>query len=908
MKFTPTQLNAINTIDQNLQIIACAGSGKTGVVTERIVNILKSKPEIKPDNIVAFTYTEKAAGELKTRIYKRVKEELGEITGMAEMYIGTIHGFCLKILQDQYAEYQKYRVLDEVKTKLFIDKNAWRLGMNKLVSTTGKNMKPYLNTGIYMSLINILRESELESIKLPEDIQHTLDKYNQIFDEHNYFDFTAIMERAIYHLENDKLLRDKISSRIQYLTVDEYQDVNPIQEKLIRLIYEMGANICVVGDDDQTIYQWRGSEIKNILTFSERYNVREPIYLVDNFRSSKGITDTASRLISNNTERLNKKILPKSEYSYEEGDLVFAEFEDESDEYHFIAERISELYMQGVSYKDMAILLRIKKIGSSLIDVLKEHDIDFIIEGVNDLFLTDEVKAAVNIFKYLQEDIDERILKDSWRNINFKLETKALNRAVKNLDEYKNLKSDYYYSFILQEVFHQFINDLDLKEKEDERNNKLEIILYNMGKFSQVIDDFEHIHFKDRPEKKLKNFCNFLKYTAEDYYPEGHLQNTYLKPDAVRIMTIHQAKGLEFPVVFVPTLTKNKFPIKKHSGLSIWHFLDRSLILNQERFESGNIEDERRLFYVAITRSKKYLFLTRAKYNTQAKEISTFLNESKKSPYMLQYSQTLNYAKRECAIVSNDEEQEIILNFSVLNDYYHCPYRFKMTYFYGFVQPLNPRLGYGRSLHDIVMKIHRTYCDTGSVEKGDLSQMIEDNFFLPYSDKLIHENLKKKAIKSINQYFDESANDFDKILFSEKDIEIDLGNGIRVNGRMDLVKRLDLDKERTFIVDFKTAEREQYIEVSEEQLKIYALGYKKLSGENADYIEFYNLESNERDPKLLQKDDMTATERNIVNAANNIRSDRLDKKCDAKKCSTCYMNHLCLTVEKKMEYGIKEKV
>lgn len=905
MKFTDQQKKAINTIDDNLQIIACAGSGKTGVVTERIVNILKSKPDIKPENIVAFTYTEKAAGELKTRIYKRIKEELGEINGMAEMYIGTIHGFCLKILQDQYAEYQKYRVLDEVKTRLFIDKNAYHLGINKLVSSTGKNMKPWVNTKIYMDMINILRESEVENIDLPENIQSTLEKYNQLFEDHNYFDFTTIMQRAIYHIGHDPLLREKVSARIKYLTVDEYQDVNPIQEKLIRLIYDLGANLCVVGDDDQTIYQWRGSEIRNILTFSERYNVKEPVYLVDNFRSSKGITDTAGRVIINNADRLNKQIISRSDYNYEEGDIVYAEFENENDEYNFIADRITELHEQGIQYKDIAVLLRIKKIGSSLIDVLKEHDIDFIIEGVNDLFLTDEVQAAAAVFRYLNGDIDEAALKNSWAAINFKITAKTLNRAVANLDKYKNLKSDYYYSFILQEVFHQFIDDLELKEEEGQRNNKLEIILYNMGKFSQVIDDFENIHFKDRPEKKLKNFCSFLHYTADNYYPEGHLQNTYLKPDAVRIMTIHQSKGLEFPVVFVPTLSKNKFPIKKKGGLSVWHFLDRSLIQNQERFESGNIEDERRLFYVAITRSKKYLFLTRAKYNVQAKEISTFMTEAKKSPFVIKYSSSLDYAKRNCCIEANDEEHEIILNFSVLNDYYHCPYRFKMTYFYGFVQPLNPRLGYGRSLHDIVMKIHRTYSDTGSVEKSDLEQMIEDNFFLPYSDKLINDNLKKKAVKSINLYFDESRNDFDKILFSEKEIEIDLGKGIRVNGRMDLVKRIDLDKERTFIVDFKTAEREKYVDVSEEQLKIYALGYQKLSGERADYIEFYNLESNERDPQLLSDKDISETEQNIVKAADRIRSDRLEKKCDVKKCKTCYMNHLCLTRTQKDLFSIK---
>jgi DNA helicase-2/ATP-dependent DNA helicase PcrA len=407
-----------------------------------------------------------------------------------------------------------------------------------------------------------------------------------------------------------------------------------------------------------------------------------------------------------------------------------------------------------------------------------------------------------------------------------------------------------------------------------------------------------------KPEYKLKQFCNFIHYSADNYYPEGHLQNVYLKPDAVRIMTIHQSKGLEFPVVFIPTLTKHKFPQKKHGGLSIWHFLDKKMIKNQKRYESGDVEDERRLFYVAVTRSKKYLYLTRAKYNKQAKDISIFLTESKKSPFIFEHADTIDYSSR---VFENEEhnDAEIILNFSVLNDFYRCPYCFKLTYFYGFVQPLNPRLGYGRSLHDIVMKIHRTYTDSGEVNKSDLPEMIENNFYLPYADTLINNNLKEKAHKSIHQYFDDNHKDFNKIIFSEKDIEIDLGDGIRVNGRMDLVKRMELDGERTFIVDFKTAEREAYIDVSEEQLKIYALGYKKLSGENADYIEFYNLDKNEQDRKKLSHKDLEETEKNIISAARMIRGNMLDKSCNKAKCKECYMRHLCLDKSTKEKYAIK---
>ena len=321
-KYTKSQIDAINCISQNLQLIACAGSGKTEIVSRRAVNILKSVSGIKPENIVAFTFTEKAAEELKSRIYEKVAEEVGEVFGLAEMYVGTIHSFCLSILQDYVSDYQKFTVLDEVKTKIFIDKNFNTVGMKHL------NMEIFKDTNIYMALIEILRESEIEKKRVPEHIQKALDDYNTCFLEHNFFDYSMIMERAIYHLESDKSLRKRIGNRIKYLIVDEYQDVNPIQEKLIRIIYELGANICVVGDDDQTIYQWRGSEIENILTFEQRYQGVEPIYLGDNFRSSSGIIDIAQRTIINNTKRLPKQMKVKSEHQYEETDILYQEFED----------------------------------------------------------------------------------------------------------------------------------------------------------------------------------------------------------------------------------------------------------------------------------------------------------------------------------------------------------------------------------------------------------------------------------------------------------------------------------------------------------------------------------------------------------------------------------------------------
>jgi len=165
----------------------------------------------------------------------------------------------------------------------------------------------------------------------------------------------------------------------------------------------------------------------------------------------------------------------------------------------------------------------------------------------------------------------------------------------------------------------------------------------------------------------------------------------------------------------------------------------------------------------------------------------------------------------------------------------------------------------------------------------------------------------KRAVSAANIYFNENSDSFNKIIFAEKEIEIDLGNNIRVTGRMDLVKRLDTEGETIHIVDFKTAERETYLDVSDEQLKIYALGYQKLSGETADFMEFHNLEENDIDRKQLSNDALNETEEKIVHAANEIRNNNLQKKCSVKNCSECYMAHLCLSRADKKKYNVKPR-
>ena len=828
------------------------------------------------------------------------------------MFIGTIHGYCLNLLQEHISEYKKYSILDEIQTKLFVDKNYSKIGMKHL------SLERYIDTDLFLGIIDIIRESELEKDKLPDKYKYALREYQDVFDNEKVLDFTMIMLKAIEHLEEDEVLRKKLKEQIKFLTVDEYQDINPIQERIVKVFADLGVNLCVVGDDDQTIYRWRGSEINNILEFSKKYISVNEVILAENFRSSNAIIDLATKIANNNKNRKLKEMIYSSDVVYEEGDITYNEFDAPEDEGAYIAERINDLIKSGLSYSDIVILTRIKRITIeiNILQYLTQAKIPFIVEGINELFQVRETIAARSIFDYLNKSIDKDVLKANWMRINYTIDADSVNRAIEYLDDWFPEKHYFYGEYILQKIFHGFFALLNIHEPESSAEKlvpkELELIFYNLGKFSQVIDDFEKIYYKTSPDKKLQTFCKFLYYSAESYYPEGHLQNDYIKPDAVRIMTIHQSKGLQFPVVFIPGLSKNIFPLKKKGGKQAVHVLKEDkvddLITNFEKYLSGDIEDERRLFYVGVTRAQKFLFLTRAVYNERMnRQASKLLNEAKSSHYLIKNSNSFIYTNGRQLIKKEGEQKNIVLNFSVLSDFFYCPQRFKLTYFYGFAQPIATPMGYGTYLHNIVMDIHKGFIGGKNLDEGAVAQIVNTHFHLPYANEKLFENMKKRAVEASIMYLKQNLQDFKNIEFVEKGIEIDLGDGIRINGKIDLVKRKELDKVRTTIVDFKTREIENNDSISAEQLKIYALGYQALTGEQADYIEFYNLDENVQDRQKLDNDELEKTKERIITATESIRNDKIYKKCEKSKCSDCYIKNICLSNQQAKSMGIEIK-
>lgn len=241
MNFTDAQKAAISCVTGNLQLIACAGSGKTEVVAQRVVSLLRSTADggggCRPGNIIAFTFTDKAAAELKERIHARCSAQLGAVVGLAEMYVGTIHGYCLDLLKSEVPEFMKYEVLNEVQQTLFVDRHSRASGLTQSTTLDGKPLKRFTDTRNYVASHSILREDDIADAKKLADntVFRNLDNYKKLLHDKGYLDYSQILSSAAHELHTNVGLRARLADKVKHVIVDEYQDVNPIQETVVRV-------------------------------------------------------------------------------------------------------------------------------------------------------------------------------------------------------------------------------------------------------------------------------------------------------------------------------------------------------------------------------------------------------------------------------------------------------------------------------------------------------------------------------------------------------------------------------------------------------------------------------------------------------------------------------------------------
>ena len=885
------------------------------MISERIVEILR-RPGVEPKNIVAFTFTEKAAAELQDRVTTLTTAAFPGMTGLAELFIGTMHGYARDLLQTWVPLTFKRNVLSDIQTRLFIDRHSRASGLtvtDAVVNGVPKKLKRFVNSPLWMQVLGILREDDVDFSLVPEPLTASMVGYRRLLAEKNYFDFTELLKVAVDLLGEDAedeiagpLVRH-IRDHVRYVVVDEYQDTNPIQEKLIERLCRFGANLCVVGDDDQTIYQWRGSAVANILSFVDRKAGVRTVTLDENFRSSPGIVALGRDVAAlNDPDRLSKNMVAAGHQSYERGDMLALAFDSAADEAAWICDRIAQLRgmpfidspgaePRGLSWSDFAVLFRsVSKDADALVAELRRRSIPYVIKGLSRLFDAPEVQASVACFLYILQEVSADDVVDAWLAADVGVSRASLASALPILEEARNWQQgERWGTYNIQRTYLRFLEALGIREEtvpsfgdDAGSTTRGELVFYNLGKFSQAISDFEQIYFQSAPEAKYESFVGWLVNQAPDYYAESDADVGYATPDAVTIATVHQAKGMQWPAVFVPALRRNRFPSPRQGGLNVFHVIPAAAVPDGDRYR-GTEADETRFFYVAVTRAQKYLHLSFSPGDSpRYAKRSSFFDFATKNQYMLTAEPLplLALADGRLEPRARHAVPDVTLSFSDLKYFFECPYEFKLRFLYGFNPPIHEALGYGKSVHDVMAEVHKRAIDGDIVSDLDAEELVDRHLNTPFAYPSLRADLRRAAIRAVRQYVKDNRSRLENTLYSEQQIQVHVAPGITVDGRIDLITSLDTGE--TSIVDFKSTERAQAEDITRDQLHIYAVGFQELTGQRADVLEVLNLDQKGKATRELVNDSLlTGIRVKIAEAGEDLRANRLPRL--PRWCSTC---------------------
>ncbi len=600
----PAQQEAVLALDGPVLIVAGAGAGKTKTLTHRIGNLIEHG--IHPETILAITFTNKAAKEMRERVFRLLgKEQVVQRWGRARgvPYIGTFHGLGMYMLRE------KGELLGITRNATILDQDDSLKLIKQAMTKAGVDPKQFEPRKI-QSLIsrhkgNMGTSENIEHISQNRYLAQVLGRVFGIYEnslrEASVLDFDDLLEKTVRLLEKHQEVRDYFTTQWQYIHVDEYQDTNEVQYRLASLLSGAKKNICVVGDSDQNIYSWRGASISNILNFETDFPGAKVILLEENYRSTQTILSAANNVIAKNTMRKEKKLFTKNN----EGErLSLMASYDEGDEARYVASKIASLIDAGSRPREIAILYRTNFQSRVLEEALLYSGIPYQVLGTR-FYERKEVKDVVSYLRAAMNPLArfdlERVINVPARGVG-KVTLEKILRGEKNtLPVNMRTKVDAFYhlleriekaadtmrpsqliSYIIKETgIERMLSDGD--DEDTER-------LANVRELVTVATRYDPFEGKEGVEQFLA-----------DVALESDQDNMKTDEDAVRLMTVHAAKGLEFDNVFITGMEQDLFPSRRSQ--------DESKDLSER-------EEERRLFYVALTRAAKRVFLSYASFRT----------------------------------------------------------------------------------------------------------------------------------------------------------------------------------------------------------------------------------------------------------------------------------------------------
>ena len=977
----PKQLEAIKHPLAPLMIIAGAGTGKTFTLENRIVYMIQ-KYNVDPKNILTITYTEKAANELKFRLLNKVGQKVHP------MFIGTFHSFCYKLMKDFFRNNATASILIDQSEAVHMLLERYDDFYPLLSDEFSLNPKAAVIES-FIPFFNRIRD-ELIDIKtidyenLEKFYENNQELFFQLKDllriypifqkwkkENNFIDYNDMIKDAYNSLKNDKAVLNDVRNKFKHIIIDEFQDNNYALNEIARLISGKNESITVVGDDDQVIYSFRGANAFNILTFENTYksnNQYKTITLETNYRSSQPILDLANHSIKNNKERKEKSLWSNSTLSEIKPVLFNGE---KNDQITFISDKINQL-KKDFPYKEMAILCRTHQQSIQIIDHLNSLGIPnrsskrnlFNIAQVKDLLAWIQLIAKgkyyeIALFRILKNKSGYEnahiFFNKSWEENKSGLisETKKTDKASKFINEITSI-IEYFKRIAHKRSAGEIVWELCEKLKILKNKSRRYLLQdqYEILNISSIISNAQKFS-NNTNNKKNDNIFRFNRF-LEDIMTSGGLPS--LEPainkdyDAVTINTVHGVKGGEFEIVFLPFQRSASFPLNFKSEKKIKNPPD--ILLNYENYtdlspKEHHYQEERRLFYVAITRAKNLLYIlapTKAtskfvkelpeeimdKKTTNNQEDKHILRSELKIKYskMMQDALSENqyaiikelanilsiidkYENNENYVLDNSElhqqlksdlkttftpeiPNQISLSASAIETYLACPLKYRMSKIDKIPQTSSkPELVFGNIIHKVLQRFHEK--DKNLNEQRALRLLNEEWQSGMFEYKIREEKFKTQGIEMLTHYVKNISKSPPNVIATELNFTFQL-NDITIAGTIDR-----LDKEDGIVItDYKTSKSSTKAKTSL-QLAIYSLFLEQtedlvLRG-IPEISKLYFLRDFEDPIKehAFSIDELRDTEQKIIEVSKGIRKKDFNPK-KGNHCNWCDYKYLACPV------------
>jgi DNA helicase-2/ATP-dependent DNA helicase PcrA len=931
------QKQAVRYSKRTLLVVAGAGTGKTTVITERIKYLIQKK-SVSPQNILAVTFTDKAATEMLERL------DLVLPLGYQEPWLGTFHSICERILRADCLEIgldPSYKIITPVDQWILLKEHLFDFKLKfyrplgnptKFISALLKFMSRAQDEDVSPNELKTFSEklkkraktqSEKEEATKLLELDAAYEKYQKLKINKSLLDFGDLITQTLSLFRNRKSILKKYQNQFEHILVDEFQDTNFSQYQLLKLLCpkKAGSNLIVVGDDDQSVYKWRGASISNIINFKRDHPESREIVLTKNYRSLQPILKSAYHLIQNNNPHrleiklnINKKLRSLRKKSTEKP-IIISTPTGES-EVNFTISTILELVSEeNYSYKDFAVLTRANDHLNAYVSGLKRAGIPYQLIGNRGLFDQEEVRGLIHFLRVVFNPEETRILFQFLHLRIFKIKAdtifellsqskskqQPLWSVIKNRKEPKIKKAanliEKYQSLALSQsvtrLLHNFIITTGyLKDLTDKDTIENELRVKNINLFFEKLKRFE----ADNRNTGLTEFIETLELWLEA--GENPAQAVIEDIDTINLLTVHSAKGLEFPVVFIGNLVSGRFPaVNRRDPIE---FPDE---LIKETIPKGSetIQEERRLLYVAMTRAKDYLYLTyAADYGgVRARKKSGFLEETKlkeKEEKIPLIKDSLYVAGPPTLTVRNIEKEDKVelkfLSYSQIDTFLTCPLKYKYRYLLNVPAEPHHALTFGQSIHNTLHEFHRYQQQGKILSLSKLLSIYKKNFLeLGYESESHKIERFKSGINALNEYHKV----FMEFLGTPKILEKNFKLKIAETQFVGKIDRIDETKKGLEIIDYKTGNPKDQKSVDKnKQLTLYGLAAKEAFGLNIEKYSLYYIEGNLKLTTTRTEKDMQREKEYVTTVANKIRNSKFRAKPGYPfPCKFCEYNKIC---------------